>query len=275
LVVLVAAALLTGIVAWQRRSLVFGGVALIVLGAAAWPWAAGETPSGRTAAIERAHRTQAAEDDAGDEYTAAVAGIDEWHRVKGPDDPTALRVAVDQQLAALEEQRRSPDPEIARAAEAQIAVAQQRRFELQSAEVQLGELTAKRADAARALTEAQRANATAQDAIPPQPADSTIDVLRRLLALALGGLGLAVLGAALAQHRLRRQQPEPVTWPSIFAPGAPAPPILDRTPAPRDEATVNVAPDGPRARSQPPVLRPTQPVPVSTPHPARKRRRHN
>ena len=203
-IVLVAVALLTGIVAWQRRSLVFAGIALLALGAAVWPWAADETPPERTAAIERAHRTEAAEADARDEYTAAVAAIDEWHRIKGPDDPTALRVAVDQQLAALEVQRTSPDPEVARVAEAQIAVAQQRRFELQSAEMQLGELTAKRADATRALTEAQRANATAQDAIPPQPADSTIDALRRGLAFAIGGLGLAVLGAALAQHRLRR-----------------------------------------------------------------------
>jgi len=236
-IVLVAAALLTGIVAWQRRSLVFAGIALLALGVAVWPWAADETPPSRAAAIERAHLTQAAEDHARDEYEAAVAAIDEWHRVNGPDDPTAAGVAVDPQLAALEGQRLV---------------------------------------AARALSEAQGANATAQDAIPPRPADSTIEILRRGLALAISGLGLAVLGAALARYRLRRQQPEPVVWPSIFSPGAPAPPILDRTPAAGDEASVQVAPDGPRTRSQPPVLRPTTPpVPVSTPHTPRKRRRHN
>jgi len=273
-VVLVAVALLTGILAWRRRSLAFAGIALLALGVAVWPWAGATSPE-RAAAIERAQRTAAAEAHAADEYTAAVTAIDEWHRVKGPDDPTALRIAVDQQLAALEVQRTSPDPEVARVAEAQIAVTQQRRFELQSAEMQLGELTTKRTDAALALTEAQQANASAQDSIPAPPADSTIDVLRRALALAVAGLGLAVLGAALARYRLRAEQAEPVTWPSIFAPGLPAPPILDRTPTAHDDATGNATPNGPRARSQPPVLRPTQPVPGSTPHPARKRRRHN
>ena len=63
-IVLVAAALLTGIVAWQRRSLVFAGIALLALGVAVWPWAADETPPSRAAAIERAHRAQAAEDHA-------------------------------------------------------------------------------------------------------------------------------------------------------------------------------------------------------------------
>ncbi len=67
-IVLVAAALLTGIVAWQRRSLVFAGIALLALGVAVWPWAADETPPSRAAAIERAHRAQAAEDHARDEY---------------------------------------------------------------------------------------------------------------------------------------------------------------------------------------------------------------
>ena len=104
-IVLVAAALLTGTVAWQRRSLVFAGIALLALGVAVWPWAADETPPSHAAAIERADRAQAAEDHARDEYDAAVAAIDEWHRVNGPDDPTAVGVAVDPQLAALEGQR--------------------------------------------------------------------------------------------------------------------------------------------------------------------------
>lgn len=278
-VVLVAVGLLTGIGAWRWRSLVFAGIALLAFGAAVWPWA-DDTPPERTAAIENAHRAEAAEADARDEYTAAVAAITEWHRIKGPDDPTALRVAVEAQLAALEVQRTSPDPEVARVAEAQIAVTQQRLFELQSAETQLGELTAKLADTTRALTDAKQANASAQDAVPPQPPDSTIDTLRPWLALGIGELGLAILGAAFARYRLRPRTGEPVTWPSIFAPGAPAPPIIDRTPRAEvsiDIAPDGIAPDGPRTRSQPPVLRPTQPqpVPASTPHSARKRRRHN
>ena len=38
-VVLVAVALLTGILAWRRRSLAFAGIALLALGVAVWPWA--------------------------------------------------------------------------------------------------------------------------------------------------------------------------------------------------------------------------------------------
>ena len=94
-----------------------------------------------------------------DEYEAAVATIDEWQRVNGPDDPTALGVAVDPQLAALEGQR---------------------------------------AVAARALIDAQRTERDRAGRDTAAARRSTIEVLRRGLALAISGLGLAVLGAALA-----------------------------------------------------------------------------
>ena len=275
-IVLVAAALLTGIVAWQRRSLVFAGIALLALGGAVWPWAADETPPSRAAAIERAHRAEGAEADACDEYDAAVAAIDEWHRVKGPDDPTALRVAVDQQLAALEGQRPLPTRRL-RAAEAQIAVAQQRRFELQSAELQLGELTAKRATSA--LTEAQRANAyrAGCDTAAARRFDDRGPSARARVARDELGLGTARFSAPRSlQRALRRQQPDARCLAFDLLAGArPLPPIIDRTPAPSDEGRSTSRPkDRGRGRNRR-SLRPTQPVPVSTPHSARKRRRHN
>ena len=268
-------ALAGGIVAWKRRSLALAAVVFLFLGAAVWPWDAGDSsPPERAPALERARVTGAAEVDARNRALDADAAVDEWRRVKGPEDPTELRIAAEAQLARLEGLSASPDPSIASAAAAQIADVQQRLFDLQSAEMQFGELTTERDDAAHALAAAHAANEEAVAAIPPRRGASTADTIRRVVAFVFAGFGIALLGAALARRRLRAEKPEPITWPSMFAPGLPAPPIIDRSQGSQHEEVIDLTQEERRSRTEPPVLRPRPSVPATTTPSARKRRRH-
>jgi hypothetical protein len=272
---LVLPAVVGGIVAWKRRSLALAAVVFLLLGAAVWPWDGNDAPPGRAPAVARARVTQAAEVETRERAVAADAAIDEWRRMKGPDDPTELRTEAEAELVRLEGLAASTDPSIASAAESQIPAVQQRLFELQSAEVQYGELITARADTAAALAAAHAANVEAVAAIPPRPDASTTDTIRRVVAFVFAGLGVALLGAALARRRLRAQKGEPITWPSMFAPGLPAPPIIDRSQTPRHEEVIDLTQEERRSRTEPPVLRPRPSVPATTTHSARKRRRHN
>ncbi len=113
---------------------------------------------------------------------AAEAALAEWRATKGNGDPTALRKQAESRLEELEQQQQSSDPATAQAAAQAIPAVQQRVFDYSSAETRLGELTAARDTAGRAVDDASQALKDASAAVKVADANGQLIQIGRIRA---------------------------------------------------------------------------------------------
>jgi hypothetical protein len=236
---------------------------------------------------------------------AANADMAAWRAVRGDGNPTELRAVAERRLEGLQRQRKSDDPKAAAAAAAEIPTVQQRVFDLQSAETQLGELTSAVDASKRALASATKKTRATHATLAAAESDTSLvatgPIQIRKVNDSSGALGfaLAVLffacGLAFAAWTLLRRRAETrrlelaAAGPAIHATltRAPAPPSFDvdtdidapRPKEPEPEAIVLDVEPEPEPETQPvvvlaepepepePIVLDTEPEPEREPEP--------